>query len=152
MLTASRSRMSTILARLPPYSGIMLSTSSTSAPRATSRRAMAEPIRPKPPVITARTPVYTSRPEFTLPRHRTPQGDLGSPWVITAALRDWSPLNVTDNVTSLGPIPGGPIGFRQFTSYFAGNLQARIDTSTSALASEVGLLCEYSNFIIDGAA
>src|SRR5215831_8321842 len=76
--------MSAILARLPPYSGIMLSTSRTSAPRATSRRAMAEPIRPRPPVITARAPVYTSRLEFTLPRHRTPRGDLRSPWVIAA--------------------------------------------------------------------
>ena len=46
MLTVTRSRMSAILARLPPYSGIMLSTSSTSAPSATRRRAIAEPIRP----------------------------------------------------------------------------------------------------------
>src|SRR5215472_17901954 len=109
MLTATRSQMSAMLARLPPYSGIMLSISSTSVPSATRRRAIAEPMRPRPPVITARAPVYTSRREFTLPRHRTPQGDLRSPWVIAATLRDWSPRNVTDNVTSLGPIPGGPI-------------------------------------------
>jgi hypothetical protein len=54
--------------------GIMLSTSKTSAPSATRRRAIAEPIRPKPPMITARAPASVSSREsdleVTFPRRR----------------------------------------------------------------------------------
>src|SRR5262249_6113863 len=42
--------------RLPPYSGIMLSTSVTCAPSSTRRIASVEPINPSPPVISAREP------------------------------------------------------------------------------------------------
>ena len=57
----TRSRISAILAKLPPYSGIILSTRRTLAPRVTRRRANAEPIKPRPPVITTRAPLKTSR-------------------------------------------------------------------------------------------
>src|ERR1039458_5995849 len=43
--------MSWMLNRLPPYSGIRLSTSKTLAFSPTSRRARLEPIKPRPPVI-----------------------------------------------------------------------------------------------------
>src|SRR3954447_5671910 len=46
--------MSAILAGLAPDSGTMLSTSSTSQPSRTRRRAKAEPISPTPPVISTR--------------------------------------------------------------------------------------------------
>src|ERR1700682_5146382 len=83
MLTETRSRMFAIFAGLPPYSGIMLSTSRTSAPNATRRRAMAEPMRPSPPVITARVPAYPSSrgsdrnvtPPRPLGRHSQDSGD-----------------------------------------------------------------------------
>src|SRR6266851_5772019 len=83
MLTETRSRMCAIFAGLPPYSGIMLSTSRTSAPNATRRRAMAEPMRPSPPVITARVPAYPSSrgsdrnvtPPRPLSRHSPNSGD-----------------------------------------------------------------------------
>src|SRR5271166_146241 len=66
MLTATLSRISAILARLPPYSGIILSTRRTSAPSATRRRANAEPIKPRPPVITALAPLKASRSKSKL--------------------------------------------------------------------------------------
>src|SRR6266851_1049413 len=68
MLTRTRSRMSAMLARLAPASATMLSTSSTSAPSATKRRANAEPIRPTPPVIITCAPRKAAerRSEFWL--------------------------------------------------------------------------------------
>src|SRR5690242_18080977 len=56
MLSCTRSRMSAMLRRLPPYSGISESTRNTFAPSATSRRASAEPMKPAPPVMSTLLP------------------------------------------------------------------------------------------------
>src|SRR6266850_2187986 len=51
MLTLTRSPTPTMLNKLPPYSGMRLSTSVTCAPNSTRRRARLEPIKPSPPVM-----------------------------------------------------------------------------------------------------
>src|SRR5436309_536719 len=51
MFTRTRSSIPSMLNRLPPYSGIRLSTSVTSAWCSASRRARFEPRKPRPPVI-----------------------------------------------------------------------------------------------------
>src|SRR5262252_4617654 len=48
--------MPAMLKRLPPYSGIRLSTSNTRAPIEVSRRAKFEPMNPSAPVINTRRP------------------------------------------------------------------------------------------------
>ena len=53
-LIVSRSRRSATLCRLPPYWGIRLSASVTSAPSVSSRRARFEPMKPRPPVMSTR--------------------------------------------------------------------------------------------------
>src|SRR5438876_11981157 len=58
MLTLSRK--SWMLKRLPPYSGIRLSTNVTFARKATSCRASEEPMNPRPPVIRTLAPEKSS--------------------------------------------------------------------------------------------
>src|SRR5437016_4901331 len=53
--------MASRLKALPPYSGIRLSTTVTSAPRPTRRRARLEPMKPRPPVMSARRPANQAK-------------------------------------------------------------------------------------------
>ena len=59
-----------MFARLPPYSGISESTSATSAPSSTRRRARFEPMKPSPPVISTRLPGVAHRRHRPLPVSR----------------------------------------------------------------------------------
>src|SRR5262249_4690443 len=58
--TVRRSANGAMFARLPPYSGISESTSSTLLPAATSSCASVAPMKPRPPVISTRLFAKTS--------------------------------------------------------------------------------------------
>src|SRR5882724_1796495 len=61
--TCTRTRPATParLRRLPPYSGMRLSTMLTRAPRRTSARARLDPMKPRPPVMSTRLPAKARR-------------------------------------------------------------------------------------------
>src|SRR5579863_5578378 len=73
MLTWTAPSSPSILKRLPPYSGIRLSTSSTRAPSAARRCASVEPMKPSPPVIKMRfsrkTPPKAASASFAISAH-----------------------------------------------------------------------------------
>src|SRR2546421_9417775 len=58
MFTVTSFSIPWMLKRLPPYSGMSESTSTTSAPSESRRRARLLPMKPRPPVMSTRSPSY----------------------------------------------------------------------------------------------